>query len=93
MRERVGLSEISNFAKYRVTGEGAEAWLDRMLACKLPRAGRMTLAPMLKEDGKLIGDFSLANLGGAASSSPPPLPLPSRGRGTSAPPHQNPPPP
>ncbi len=63
VREGVGLSEISSFAKYRVKGQGAEAWLDRMLACKLPKPGRMTLAPMLKEDGKLIGDFSLANLG------------------------------
>ena len=63
VRERVGLSEISNFAKYRVTGEGAAGWLDRMLACRLPKPGRMTLAPMLKEDGRLIGDFTLANLG------------------------------
>jgi dimethylglycine dehydrogenase len=63
VRTSVGLSEISNFAKYRVKGQGAEAWLDGMLACKLPKPGRMTLAPMLKEDGKLIGDFSLANLG------------------------------
>ncbi|TGS57882.1 aminomethyl transferase family protein, partial [Mesorhizobium sp. M3A.F.Ca.ET.201.01.1.1] len=61
-REGVGLSEISSFAKYRVTGEGAAAWLDRLLACKLPKPGRMTLAPMLKGDGRLIGDFSLANL-------------------------------
>ncbi|NGO50670.1 GcvT family protein [Allomesorhizobium camelthorni] len=63
VRTSVGLSEISGFAKYRVKGQGAEAWLDKMLACKLPKPGRMTLAPMLKEDGKLIGDFSLANLG------------------------------
>jgi dimethylglycine dehydrogenase len=63
VRSSVGLGEISNYAKYRVTGEGAPAWLDRMLACRLPREGRMTLAPMLKEDGKLIGDFSLADLG------------------------------
>jgi dimethylglycine dehydrogenase len=67
VRERVGLSEISNFAKYRVTGSGAEAWLDTVLACKLPRPGRMTLAPMLKEDGRLIGDFSLANLSGSST--------------------------
>jgi dimethylglycine dehydrogenase len=64
VRDGVGLSEISVFAKYKVTGTGAEAWLDRMLACKLPKEGRMTLAPMLKGDGKLIGDFTLANLGG-----------------------------
>jgi len=63
VRESVGLVEISSFAKYRVSGAGAEAWLDRMLACRLPRPGRMTLAPMLKQDGRLIGDFTLANLG------------------------------
>jgi dimethylglycine dehydrogenase len=63
VRDGVGLSEISSFAKYTVAGEGAAAWLDRMLACKLPKPGRMTLAPMLKEDGRLIGDFTLANVG------------------------------
>ncbi|MEM8754694.1 MAG: aminomethyltransferase family protein, partial [Pseudomonadota bacterium] len=63
VREGVGIMEISGFSKFIVDGEGAEAWLDRMLAAKLPKPGRMTLAPMLKEDGKLIGDFSLANLG------------------------------
>jgi dimethylglycine dehydrogenase len=62
VRTSVGLSEISSFAKYRITGSGAEAWLDKILACKLPKPGRMTLAPMLKHDGKLNGDFSLANL-------------------------------
>ena len=55
--------EISSFAKYRIAGEGARTWLDRVLACRVPRPGRMTLAPMLKEDGRLIGDFTLANLG------------------------------
>ena len=62
VRSGVGLTETSSFAKYRVVGQGAEAWLDRLLACKLPKAGRMTLAPMLKEDGRLIGDFTLANI-------------------------------
>ena len=63
VRERVGLSEISSFAKYRVSGSGARDWLDRLLAGRIPVAGRMALTPMLNEDGKLIGDFSLANLG------------------------------
>ena len=62
VRGSVGLSEISNFAKYRIRGEGAASWLDTMLGCALPKAGRMTLAPMLKEDGRVIGDFSLACL-------------------------------
>jgi len=63
VRDSVGVIDISGFAKYRISGDGAEAWLDRMLACRIPAAGRMVLAPMLKEDGRLIGDFTLARLG------------------------------
>ncbi len=63
VREDVGIIEISGFAKYMISGPEAEAWLDRMLACRIPASGRMTLAPMLKPDGRLIGDFSLARLG------------------------------
>lgn len=63
VRDSVGIMEISGFAKYSVTGPGAEAWLDRMLANRIPATGRMVLAPMLKEDGRLIGDFTLAKLG------------------------------
>ena len=64
VRESVGIAETSGFAAYDVTGPGADAWLDRILAGRLPREGRMGLAPMLNEGGKLIGDFTLANLGG-----------------------------
>jgi dimethylglycine dehydrogenase len=63
VRHAVGLIETTSFAKYTVRGTGARAWLDRILACRMPAAGRMTLAPMLKHDGRLIGDFTLANLG------------------------------
>nr|MDJ0827833.1 FAD-dependent oxidoreductase [Rhodobacter sp.] len=63
VRDSVGIIEISGFAKYSVTGPGAEAWLDRVLACRIPAEGRMVLAPMLKDDGRLIGDFTLARLG------------------------------
>jgi len=63
VRQGVGLMDSSSFAKYSVTGPGAAVWLDHLLPCKLPAPGRMTMAPMLKDDGKLIGDFTLANLG------------------------------
>jgi dimethylglycine dehydrogenase len=33
-----------------------------MLACRMPDVGRMALAPMLKHDGRLIGDFTVAKL-------------------------------
>jgi dimethylglycine dehydrogenase len=89
VRSGVGLTETSSFAKYRVVGQGAEAWLDRLLACKLPKPGRMTLAPMLKEDGKLIGDFTLARL--SSGNLPPPLTPPHKGEEDSeAPPPKSP---
>ncbi|RWX78904.1 FAD-dependent oxidoreductase [Neorhizobium lilium] len=62
VREGVGVMETSGFAKYTVSGEGARDWLDIILAGRVPDAGHMTLTPMLNDAGKLIGDFTLANL-------------------------------
>lgn len=63
VRQGVGISETSTFAKYEVTGPDAESWLSHMLANKLPKTGRLTLAPMLNHAGKLIGDFTVAKAG------------------------------
>ncbi|MDX1449823.1 MAG: FAD-dependent oxidoreductase, partial [Acidimicrobiia bacterium] len=63
VRERAGLLEISNFAKYRVAGVGAADWLDRIMANRLPGPGKLGLTPMLNDLGKLIGDFTVANIG------------------------------
>ncbi len=62
-RESVGVTEISNFAKYTITGEGAEAWLSYLMTNTMPRTGRIVLTPMLNEKGKLIGDFTIAKRG------------------------------
>ena len=62
VRSGVGMMEISTFAKYEITGEGAENWLSYILANKIPRKGRMSLSPMLNPAGKLIGDFTIAKL-------------------------------
>ena len=64
VRERVGITEIANFAKYEVTGEGAEAWLSHLVTNTMPRTGRLVLTPMLNERGKLIGDFTIAKAAG-----------------------------
>ncbi len=62
VREAVGAIEIANFAKHGFTGDGARAWLDRVLAGRLPRPGRIALTPMLTPKGKLYGDLSVACL-------------------------------
>ncbi|MHC1548574.1 GcvT family protein [Phyllobacterium sp. K27] len=59
-RERVGVTEIANFAKYEVTGTGAEAFLSRLMTNTMPKKGRLILTPMLNHEGKLIGDFTIA---------------------------------
>ena len=62
VRDRVGMMETSGFAKYVIQGEDAELWLDQVLACRIPKHGRMCLAPMLNEKGKLVGDFTLTRM-------------------------------
>ena len=63
VRGGVGMIEISGFAKYRIEGRDAASWLDRILTNNVPPPGRITLSPMLNHQGKLIGDFTVANLG------------------------------
>ena len=46
-----------------MSGPNAEAWLDNILASKLPKPGRAGLAPMLSEEGKLKGDLTVFNWG------------------------------
>lgn len=62
-RENVGLIEISTYAKYEVKGKGAAAFLNKLLAGRIPKAGRMALNPMLNDAGKIIGEFTVSNLG------------------------------
>ena len=63
VRTAVGLLDISGFSRFEVSGDGARAWLDRVMASKLPAPGRARLAPMLSETGKLKGDLTLFDWG------------------------------
>jgi dimethylglycine dehydrogenase len=60
VRSAVGLYETSNYGKYEVSGRGARAWLDRVFASRIPRPGRMALAPMLNAAARIVGDLSIA---------------------------------
>jgi|TARA_B110000967_G_scaffold111946_1_gene114615 dimethylglycine dehydrogenase len=62
VQEAVGGIEIANFAKHEFKGAGARAYLDKTLAGYVPRAGRLTLTPMLTPKGKLYGDLTVACL-------------------------------
>ncbi|MBQ0749469.1 MAG: FAD-dependent oxidoreductase [Roseovarius sp.] len=62
VREAVGINEVHNFGKYLVTGPNARPWLDRIMAGRLPKPGRLSLTPMLSPKGRLWGDFTVSCL-------------------------------
>jgi dimethylglycine dehydrogenase len=63
VRAAVGLIETTGYAKYGITGPQAEAFLNRVMANRMPHPGRIVLTPMLNAGGRLIGDFTVARLG------------------------------
>ncbi len=63
VRERVGFSEASNFAKYKVSGAGSASWLQGLFTNALPKIGRTVLTAMLNPEGKIVGEFSISRIG------------------------------
>ena len=63
VRERVGVLDLSGFAKYDVTGPDAEAFLNRICANRIPtRAGGITLTHVLSEQGRIGGEMTITRL-------------------------------
>jgi dimethylglycine dehydrogenase len=58
--ENVGLQDMSAFAKCFITGPGAEAWLDRLFANRIPKkVGRIALCHMLTPRGGVRAEFTV----------------------------------
>ncbi|VCU58008.1 Sarcosine dehydrogenase [Tritonibacter mobilis] len=63
LRERAGIIDISNFAKYHCKGSGAEDWLNAVFANRMPKAvGRSCLTPLISKRGGIAGDFTVTRL-------------------------------
>jgi dimethylglycine dehydrogenase len=63
VRERVGILDLSGFAKYDVSGPDAEAFLNRLCANRIPtRAGGITLTHVLSEQGRIGGEMTITRL-------------------------------
>ena len=64
LAEAVGLLDMTAFAKFLVTGPGAAAWLDGLLANRLPaQVGRIALCHMLTEAGGVRSEFTVYRRG------------------------------
>ncbi|SFS10710.1 GcvT family protein [Yoonia litorea] len=63
LRDRAGIIDISNFAKYVVTGPDAESWLNAVFANNMPKVvGRSCLTPLIGVNGGIAGDFTVTRL-------------------------------
>ena len=62
VRERVGVLDLSGFAKYDVTGPDAETLLDRLCANRLPKRGRIALTHLLSEGGRIGAEATVTRL-------------------------------
>lgn len=65
LRARAGIIDISNFAKYRVRGPGAEDWLNAVFANTMPKSvGRSCLTPLISVRGGIAGDATVTRVAG-----------------------------
>lgn len=63
LRGKAGIIDISNFAKYRVKGPGAEDWLNALFPNIMPSSvGRSCLTPLIGKRGGVAGDFTVTRL-------------------------------
>ncbi len=63
VRERVGLLDLSGFAKYEVAGPDALAFLDRICANRMPtKTGRIVLAHILSDTGRIRAEMTVTRL-------------------------------
>jgi dimethylglycine dehydrogenase len=63
VRERVGLLDLTGFSKFEVSGPGAEAFLDRLVANRLPKKiGRIGLVHALTPQGGVRSELTITRL-------------------------------
>ncbi|MDA7963576.1 FAD-dependent oxidoreductase [Ruegeria sp.] len=63
VRQRVGLADLSAFAKFWIEGPGAEAWLNAVCANRMPQEGRTCLTLLLNRKGTIEGEATIARTG------------------------------
>lgn len=63
LRDRAGIIDISNFAKYRCKGPDAADWLNAVFANTMPKTvGRSCLTPLISKRGGIAGDFTVTRV-------------------------------
>jgi dimethylglycine dehydrogenase len=59
VREHVGVLDLPGFTKFEVSGAGAQTFVDTLTCTRLPRPGRISLAYVLTEHGRILSEFTI----------------------------------
>jgi dimethylglycine dehydrogenase len=63
VHERVGVLDLTGFAKYEIVGSGAEQFLNRVCANRMPRkSGGIALVHLLSRGGRILGEMTVTRL-------------------------------
>ncbi|MHB8476205.1 MAG: FAD-dependent oxidoreductase [Steroidobacteraceae bacterium] len=66
VHDRVGVLDLTGFAKYDISGPDAEAFLNRVCANRVPRKpGGIALVHLLSPEGRIQGEMTISRLDGA----------------------------
>jgi dimethylglycine dehydrogenase len=64
VQQRVAVLDLTGFAKYDITGPDAEAFLNRIVANRVPRKiGGIALVHPLSPQGRILGEMTVTRLG------------------------------
>ena len=61
--EHAGILDLGGFTRLEVSGSGSAAWLDRLIAGKLPKQGRISLSYCCTPSGGIWSEFTITRLG------------------------------
>jgi len=63
LQQHVSLMEVSGFNRYEISGDGVEAFLDRMICGRLPtQIGKISLCYLLTEKGNVLSEATIVKL-------------------------------
>lgn len=62
VRDNVGVYELSSFAKFIISGPGAEAYLDHLTTGRLPKLGKASLNLMVTPKGFIDDDMTISRI-------------------------------
>lgn len=63
VRDGVGLMEVTGFTRFELSGPGAAAFLDSLVAGRLPSVGRVRLGYFCSEQGHIVSEATISRLG------------------------------